>query len=490
MPTTELARLRHAARPDSLPSLRRLDDALTRTGRLVRGRPVREWTALLAKVFYSAPSHRLGSADGSALTEWRLEPNWLPETTDRPAEAIDALVEAGLAAVPALVEALTAHPPRPDRGRMRVVAGCVDALARIRPVPTCAVPAVLAALRTASPRAASALLFHLSGPLRPRATALAVAAVAERLHPGQEERVRIHAAQALSRLDGPLPTSARAAALAGLGDPLLLVRRYCVHALGRVPGPDTEAATALRAEGGREDVNLPDVIRALAQHDEQQALLMLRQAISDTTAEDQRRARCLHVAAELGHRARPLLPFLRPGEPIDEAAARAMRLDPTDSPAEPPSSRRRLLRHVADLAADDRPLAVRIALAAVREAAHLYDPKPDVRAAVAAVSRRLAKPLEPWPDHPGEPDLGHDDPWESWQRALVRRAAGHLSFLTGPQAAPTHAVAAVDHACRALAASLAPGLSVVCVETPRDEQEAVARIHRAIAAEVPKVLAT
>ena len=514
----EVDRLRRGARPDSLASLRRLDEALSRTGWVVQGRAVREWVELLSRQPFFGPSVKVWTG------ERNLEPEWLPEAVGDVCEPVAALVSAGLAAVPALVEALVAVAEEPGgKGRGRVVVHCVEALARIRPTPSCAVPAVLAAVRVVGPKAAASVLFELAGSLRPRATGLAVAVLAERLDPRQEDRVRVTAAQALARLEGELPLSAWDAALAGLRDPLFQVRRSCLAVLTRLPGPDAEVGEALRSSAADPDENLPELIRALRSHDEPLALRLLQAELGrEPVSYDAglRHARCLHLLEEWGHRARSVLPAVRRGGVVEESCVRAVlrdglrraapRPDPSgaadpraarllEAPLTDPGAgsgagpRESLRRRVAELSRDDRLLAVRIALAAVREAAYLADPEPEVREALDRVERWVVADAVAGERTWGDPvaddgsfvgPVQDIQPWASRQRNRMYWAASSLDFLTDPRATADHALAAVDHTCRALADSLAPSFWYTTVDAPWFEAVAVGRMHRAVTGEV------
>ncbi|TDU02571.1 hypothetical protein EDD99_0971 [Streptomyces sp. 846.5] len=140
---------------------------------------------------------------------------------------------------------------------------------------------------------------------------------------------------------------------------------------------------------------------------------------------------------------------------------------------------------------EDRLLAVRIALTAVREAAHLADPDPEVRETLDRVERWVAAEAgqRAWGDAVADAGsyvgpVQDIQPWASRQRNRMRWAASCLDYLTDPRATADHALAAVDHACRALADSLAPSFWFTTVDAPWYEEVAAARMHRALTEEV------
>ncbi|MEY9841015.1 hypothetical protein [Streptacidiphilus sp. EB103A] len=350
-------------------------------------------------------------------------------------------------------------------------------------------------------------------------TGLAVAVLAEHLDPRREDRVRVTAAQALARLEGELPVSARDAALAGLRDPLFQVRRSCLAALTRLPGPDPEVRKALQSSAADPDENLPELIRALRSHDEPLALRLLQAELGREPVSydaELRRARCLHLLEEWGHPARSVLPAVRRGGVVEESCVRAVLRDglrraaprPDPSGAADPQAARlleaplpdpgagprdSLRRRVTELSRDDRLLAVRIALAAVREAAYLADPEPEVRETLDRVERWAVADAgageRAWRDPVADDGsfvgpVQDIQPWTSRQRNRIRWAASFLDFLTDPRATADHTLAAVDHACRALADSLAPSFWYTTVDAPWYEEVAVRRIHRAVTDEV------
>ncbi|AKQ67249.1 hypothetical protein A176_004161 [Myxococcus hansupus] len=117
----DLDALWRKARPDDLASLRRLDAALVRSGYQVEGKTVREWIAAFS-------ANRIRWFDGS--------------------EANERVCAAGLAAVPALVETLgRADHESSWQASLNMRGQCVAALGTIEPLPTCAIPALLEALR-------------------------------------------------------------------------------------------------------------------------------------------------------------------------------------------------------------------------------------------------------------------------------------------------------------------------------------------------------
>jgi hypothetical protein len=522
----DLARLRQAARPDDLRSLRRLSDALRQAGRLVDGRPVQAWIDLFSAEPYDGVS--LGSADST----WALEPERLLEGGTP--EPVRQVVSAGPAAVPALVDALRTAARGPCvKAVIRTIVHSVNALARIRPVPTCAIPAVLESVSAASPKARAHILFELAGPLRPRATALAVRVLTDCLGATQEDRVRATAAQALSRLEGDLPARVRDAALAGLADPHRWVRHFCLLTLARLRGPDGIVRAALCEQYRHHEEHRPEVIRALLRFDEGQALAHLADELrrrAPGEAGRERYGRCLRLLEELGSLAVPVLSAVRPRGPVEEAcvravlrgelkdsaAARARAPEPLadertarlltlpDRPGLAPRSRVALLGWVDTLGEDDRELGARAALAAVRRVAFLYDMGEDVRAKAEGVEQWIVgngrrglraqaragaavPPLvEPAADGESVSAPRSDiNPYVSAQRDHVLWAAESMAWVVeSPVATWEHVTGAVNHACLALAASMGPVFRTITVEAPWYEGDAVSQIRQAIVDEL------
>ncbi|MFP2930843.1 HEAT repeat domain-containing protein, partial [Pyxidicoccus sp. 3LG] len=271
----DLEELRRRARPDDLASLRRLDAALVRTGYRVDGRTVRERIADFANV-------RTRELDRS--------------------DAAMKVGEAGLAAVPALVDTLRAERlDVPWKVDLSIRAQCIDALGQVDPLPTCAVPALLDALKLPSSRLQRMALAVLAR-MRPRSTPAAVRALLASLQDKQDAQVRGRAAQVLARLEGPLSDAVRDAVLARLTDPSQFVRRQAIQVLGRFPD-DPKVLTALEEQAMLDDENRLEALRVLAVLEPARAIPLL-----------------LEVVLEAGR-----LPPVNWSHPIDEAWLRDKR---------------------------------------------------------------------------------------------------------------------------------------------------------------------
>ena len=272
------------ARPEDLSSLRRLERKLHQAGWRVKGKSPREW-----------------------LAELVLLP---PYDYDLP-YAPDMLAEAGLAAVPAIVDALRTRRLDPRHKRDLQIRGqCMDVLVRIEPPPTCAVPALLETLHIPSATLRRQALWTLAK-LKPRSTPLAVRELLARLERKNDPLVRAQAARTLSRLEGPLPSEVRLAALAHLVDPEARVRRYTLQILERLPAPDPEVRTALEEQVILDDANRSGALRALMRFDAPRALALLEEELQlPPTPRNERSGQALQLIAGLGARAAPLLPAL------------------------------------------------------------------------------------------------------------------------------------------------------------------------------------
>ncbi|WP_141620456.1 HEAT repeat domain-containing protein [Myxococcus sp. AB036A] len=232
----DLDALWRKARPDDLASLRRLDAALVRSGYQVEGKTVREWIAALA-------GDRIRWFDGR--------------------DAHDRVCQAGLAAVPALMEALARADQEASWQATRNMLGqCVAALGTIDPLPTCAIPALLDVLRQPVARVRRMALAVLTR-MRPRATPIALRAVLPCLKERGDAPTRQHAAQVLAAMQDPLPEEVRVAALALLGDAHRAVRREGLHVLARFPR-DEEVLTALEEQAIVDDENRNEALRVLS----------------------------------------------------------------------------------------------------------------------------------------------------------------------------------------------------------------------------------
>jgi hypothetical protein len=523
-PNADVARAWRAARPHDLGSLRRLADTLRRVGQ-VDGRLVQTWIGLMSGV----PHHGVSLRAGEGARP--LEPERLPEASV--CEPVRQIVAVGLAAVPALVDALRMAERAPRRkAALRTIVHSVDALARIRPVPTCAIPAVLNSIGGASSKVRAHILFELAGPLRPRATPFVIRTLQDCLDATQEDRVRITAAQALSRLEGDLPRQARDAALAGLTDSHRWVRHFCLVTLARVHDPDEVVRTALCEQFHSHEDHRPEIIRALLCFDEGQALAHLagelrRQAPGEAGLERYRR--CLRLLEELGSRAVPVLWAVRRCGPVESACVaavlrgelkdsappprppageRAARLlAPLDRPGLAAGSRAALLAWVDSLSQEDHELGARVALAAVRRVAYLYDMDEHVRDKAEEVEqwilargrRELGAPAQLGPvmgllaEGAGASQTHPDiNPHVSAERDHTLWAARSMARVIESAVAPwKHVNSAVGYACQALAESTGPVFSTITVEAPWYESDAVTQVRQAIIDEIlPWIMGT
>ncbi len=416
----DLQALWRAAKPEDLASLRSLDAALVRSGFRVEGKSVREWIA-------DFPARRARWFDGG--------------------EAVGHVCEAGLAAVPALVDALRSkRPDLPAKADTSLRAQCIEALERITPPPTCAVPALLEALRLPGARVRRMALVVLAK-LRPRPTAAVLRAVLPCLRDKQDSQLRGRAARLLARLEGPLPAEVRDAALERLGDPVRFVRRYALGVLGRFPG-DTGVLTALEEQALLDDDNRLEALRVLTELAPERGIAGLldtaRKAAADRPEASNMRGleaalqegshrepgmRALLLLGRMGARAVSALPALReltwawklapyadaaidditrdvlrrrapplPPERFHEPRVAALLRDlpPPREPSEEPS--RVLARWAAGLRDFGPELTVRVALAAARRVLWLWeyqDPNnSSPRASVMAMDRWVCEPTE------------------------------------------------------------------------------------------------
>ena len=518
-----LETLKHSARPEALASLRRLEHELHREGWRVQGRSPREWLAelvLLLKPGYEKPN---------------------------PSEM---LVEAGLAAVPALVDTL--RTPRLELegkrdARIRLL--CVQVLGRIQPAPTCAIPALLETLHSPSARLQRETLWTLAH-LTPRATPLAVRELLTCLRHKHEPGIRSLAARVLSRLDGPLPPEVRRAALAHLSDPEWRVRQQCLRILERLSTSDAEVRTALEEQVLLDDANRIEALRILVRFDTPRALELLAEHLRQadqpphTRERIEQGARLLQLVAALGARAEGLLPVVcgmqcpplvelpvvatvdallrerqfsrappMPPPPLEDERARRL-LEPLPVPNPPETPSKALARWAAGFLPYGRELCVRMALAAARQVVGLWD----IHASSISSPRSALFTLEDWVR----------DPSEATAREAAR-AGGHIpSQMLAPEAfsagwavnfatccvAPEEQLAqwiyppqpleveggflgsAVHSACRALQGSSVITLSLGDVSDDAalsrlSAEEAAQRVRRAIVDEVlPWVLGT
>ncbi len=445
----ELEHLRRKARPDDIESLRRLDRALQSTGWRVEGKTLREWIP----EFVNFP--------------WGYYPDGPPPAA--------VLINAGLAAVPALVETLRTKQLSPKRPLdIRIRLHCVSTLARLKPTPTCAIPALLEMLHIHSAHLRRMTLRVLAEfPLRP--TPLAVRELLTCLASRHEPDIRTEAAHTLSKLGGPLPSEVRRAALERLTDPDKRVRRYALRLLARLPAPDPEVRTALEEQVILDDVNRLEAIFALLGFDEPRAIDFLQQEILlvEKSPGDDRLvlacARALELVERLGARAEPTLPALRRVRPIlrsegllytalnsiargqlsaekpapgpeqlrDERAVRLLEAPAPQDPTEPPD--KTLSRWAAGFLPYSHELCVRIALAAARRAVGLWE----IQYSLNGSPRDALHALDDW----------LCDPNETSARTAVRLG----DFIPSQLCAPS-----------AFSASWATTFATLCV--PTDEQ--------------------
>lgn len=382
--TEELETLRRKARPDDLESLRRLDRALQRSGWRVEDKTPREWISEFAR----CPLDRSFSVPAQAET----------------------LSTAGLAVVPALVEALRTPTLSPKHELdVRIRAHCVSTLMLIQPPPTCAIPALLETLRVRSTRLRRMTLWVLTRKLIPRPTALAARELIACLESKHEPEVRADTTQLLSELSGPLPPEVRRAALGRLTDVDKRVRRGALRILARLPAPDPEVRTAAEEQAILDDANRLEASITLLGFDEPRAFELIQEEVLCAEAPGAsnpfllRSFRALQLIELLGVRAEPTLPALRripvnprietllqaavssiargqltarmpapsPEQLRDERAVRLLALPPAATPELPAD--KALARWATGFLPYGRELCARIALAAARRVAVLWE---------------------------------------------------------------------------------------------------------------------
>ncbi|HVG57981.1 MAG TPA: hypothetical protein VNA24_05460 [Hyalangium sp.] len=427
----ELEALRRKARPGDLESLRRLDRALQRSGWRVEGKTLREWISEFA-------TYPLGDYLG------------MPE----PAQVLS---QAGLAAVPALVEALRTKrlSLRSDHD-IRIRAHCVSTLAFIEPAPVCAIPALLETLHVPSLRLRRLTLRVLALKLPPRPTTLAIRELLTCLTHRREPEVRTEAAHVLSKLEGPVPPEVRRAAIERLTDVDKRVRRHALRILARLPAPDPEVRTAVEEQIILDDLNRLEAITTLLGFDEPRAFEFLREEVRWAEASPQtdrlllRCMRALQLIERLGARAEPTLPALRRAYPAsrletavlaavssiirgqlsaqmpapgpeqlrDERAIQLLQDPPSEEPSESPEQA--LARWAAGFIPYGQEMCVRIALAAARRVAGLWENEYPVNGS----PREALDLLEEW----------LCDPNETAARSVVERGDVIPSQLCAPAA--------------------------------------------------------
>ncbi|WNG59298.1 hypothetical protein F0U59_34695 [Archangium gephyra] len=395
------------ALPDNLTSLRRLEEELQRTGWRKDGKTLREWVSAIALP----------------------RPPYPEEATD----PVHVVARIGWAAVPALVDTLYTKQlaPRPKKD-LRLRARCLEALELMEPTPTCVIPALLRVLRVRSPRVQRQAIDVLAK-LRPPPEALLIRALLVCLADRHEPKTRLHAAHALTRLEGPVPPEVRRAALERLGDPYKWVRRFALRILGLLPELDEEVRTALEEQVILDDDNRLLTLRLLAGADPARAFPLLVQEIQKVErGEAQRKSmeqglRALRLVEGLGARAESLIPVLgrlqggavlrahveavvdgilrdqlhrsRPAPSPDPASdERVAKLLQEGEPPRDMTPDRALARWAEGFLPFGRELCVRMALAAARRVvAHWDDKYPDddgPRSGLIA--------LEEWVDSPTE----------------------------------------------------------------------------------------
>ena len=255
----DLDALRRTARPDDLASLRRLDAALVRSGYQVQGKTVREWIAAF-------PKDRIRWFDGR--------------------EASDRVCEAGLAAVPALMEALArADHESSWQASLNMRGQCVAALGTIDPLPLCAIPALLGVLRQPGARVWRMALAVLAR-MRPHATPAALRAVMPCLREKGDLPMRLHAAKVLAAMQDPLPEEVRAAGLSLLGDAHRALRREGLLVLARFPR-DEGVLTALEEQAILDDENRLEALRVLSMSAPSRAIPRLLELASNARKRQQ-----------------------------------------------------------------------------------------------------------------------------------------------------------------------------------------------------------
>ncbi|GHG72862.1 hypothetical protein [Comamonas sp. JC664] len=255
----DLDTLWRKARPDDLASLRRLDAALVRSGYQVEGKTVREWIAAF-------PADRIRWFNGG--------------------EASERVCSAGLAAVPALVETLgRADHESSWQASLNLRGQCVAALGTLEPLPTCAIPALLGALRPPGANVRRMALAVLAR-MRPRATPAALRAIMPCLRDKADLTLRLSAAKVLAAMQDPLPEEVRVVGLSLLGE----AHRACRHAglgiLARFPR-DEGVLIALEEQAILDDENRLEVLRVLSEVAPARAIPRLLELASDARKRDQ-----------------------------------------------------------------------------------------------------------------------------------------------------------------------------------------------------------
>jgi hypothetical protein len=285
----ELEELRREARPEDLASLRRLEEALQQAGWKVEGKTIREWVA-----------------------DFALSPSLFP----RDSEPVAMVSRIGLAAVPALVDTLLTPrlAARPKRD-LRIRSRCLEALGLIEPEPRCVIPVLLKTLRVRSPRVQRQAIALLAK-LRPPPDAVILQALQVCLASRHEPLTRLYAAHALAQLDGPLPPELRRPVLERLGDTDRRVRRFALLDLARFPAWDAELLTALEEQAILDDANRTLALRLLAGAAPARAFPLLREELrkAEGPPRDTRRLeeglKALRILGGLGARAESLVPML------------------------------------------------------------------------------------------------------------------------------------------------------------------------------------
>jgi hypothetical protein len=380
----ELEDFKREARPDDLASLRRWEEELHRAGWRMEGKTIREWVA-----------------------DFALPPSQFP----RDSEPVSVVGRIGLAAVPALVDTLRTKQLAPRfKKDLRIRARCLEALGLIEPAPVCVTPALLKTLRVRSPRVqrqALALLAKLRPPLSEPVIQSLLVCLADR----HEPLTRVHAVYVLTQLTEPLPPELRRAVLERLGDADRRVRRFTLLALQRLPELPPEFLTALEEQVILDDENRLLALRLLAGFAPARAIPLLIEEIRKEGSQEWHsapfaaRVKAIRIVGGMGARAESLVPMLgqlRGGTELGvhvEAAVDSIVRDllyrsKPARPSELPGNElaMRLLQEVAPPPAGSsetwawalaqwaegfaplgRELCVRIALAAARRVAGLWD---------------------------------------------------------------------------------------------------------------------
>jgi hypothetical protein len=514
----ELEHLTRDARPDDLASLRRLEETLHQAGWSREGRTIREWVACFA-----------------------LPPAQFPQDS----EPVAVVGRIGLAAVPALVDTLRAKQLAPwPRKDLRIRSRCLEALGLIQPAPVCVVPVLFKVLRRHSPRIQRQVLALLTK-LQPPLDDAFIQAILASLSARHEPLTRLYALHLLTQLPQPLPTVLRSAVLERLGDSDWKVRHGTLRALSRLQELDSEALTALEEQVILDDRNRVAVLRLLARLAPARAFPPLveeirrAQHLPENTWPFIQALKALRILAGLGARAESLLPMLGqlqgrnalrvhveavadsivrdsmfqsrpPVSPSalvgNEVASRLVQQVPPPPPESPENWSWALALWADGFLPLGQELCVRMALAAARRVAGLWDDTyPDNE-----MPRSGLIALEQWVCDPSEYQaeqavyLGSNVPSQLFCAPEAFSASWAITYAThcvsskpppeewNPEGEPTripggHLGACLRAACRALS-----GMSVITwalgasedAPTPLSPEQAARELHKAIVDEV------